>query len=895
MTIPRRAREQWPFRAASADIERMAKSSRNSSARSDASEADADVTTPVESRDLARRRLLWVVAAALYTGLLASLASFHSSDWPTHVVAIPTDPPLNLCGRFGAAVAYSLNFTFGFGVWLPVIYLGVLLVFVAFGKTLAHPFVRFVGCLLAMAAFGALHAEWFPTVGPLTGVDAGIVPMWFADELHWRFGPVGSTLILLSALSIGAVVAADALVFMVPGAVARALSFLAPVWETDWKGHATALRERVSSMFPQTAPAASSRARRAAARPAISVAKPVDSDELLDEDEHVDEFEEDESSDEDELDEVTTTTKSVVETKPTNEVVERSPLSEDELRAKIEKLPIKMTAKVSVVKLRDQDIPRTADYSGYQFPTLDLLEEPEGNYSVKMEAFVREQAELLTRTLAEYGIEGEITHIESGPVVTLFSVELAAGTRVARLETISKDIARALQAPNVRIIPNMVGRTSVGIEVPNKQKEKVRLKELMSSGHAAGMMLPMFLGKDSAGEPLVLDLTKMPHMLIAGTTGSGKSVCMNTIIMSWLYTKRPDELKLVLVDPKMVEMAQFSEIPHLACPVVTEMSKAAAILEWAVTKMEERYELLKEAGVRDIRSFNELGEAELRERMSPGDEIEWAKVPKKMHYMVFVIDELADLMMTNKDVEQSIVRLAQKARAVGIHLILATQRPQATVVTGLIKSNMPCRVSFKVASGTDSRIVLDQKGAELLLGQGDMLVVTPTQTDARRSQGTLVEDKEARAVTKFLKTVAAPSFERQLLTIRSGAIASGGDGGEHAGANGGELERDPMFDSAVEIMIESGRGSVSLLQRRLAIGYGRASRLVDQMGQAGILGDHKGSVAREVVVTMEEWARMKEMRDESELKGTVFQKSYANSVSDDEALRFHDEEDGDDE
>ena len=542
-----------------------------------------------------------------------------------------------------------------------------------------------------------------------------------------------------------------------------------------------------------------------------------------------------------------------------------------------------MTAKTPTTNLRDQDIPRTENYEGYQFPTLDLLEEPESNYSEKMESYVREQAGLLTRTLATYGIEGEITHIESGPVVTLYSVELAAGTRVARIETIAKDIARSLQAQNVRIIPNMVGRSAVGIEVPNKQKEKVRLKELMSSGHAANMMLPMFLGKDSAGEPLVLDLTKMPHMLIAGTTGSGKSVCMNTIIMSWLYTKRPDELKLVLVDPKMVEMAQFSEIPHLACPVITEMNKAAAILEWAVTKMEERYELLKEAGVRDIKSFNALTEAELREAIAPADEIEWAKVPKKLPYMVFVIDELADLMMTAKEVEHSIVRIAQKARAVGIHLILATQRPQATVVTGLIKSNMPCRVGFKVASGTDSRIVLDQKGAELLLGQGDMLVVTPTQTDARRCQGTLVDDKEARAVTKFLKTVAAPSFERQLLTIRSGAIANTGEGG-----GGEDVVRDELFDKAVEIIIESGRGSVSLLQRRLAIGYGRASRLVDQMGLAGILGEHKGSVAREVVVTMDDWQRMKLIRDEQERSGTVFQGAN-NADQDSEALRFHDE------
>ncbi len=895
----------------------MAKTARNASTRTGASEADTDVTNPATDGDLNRRRIVWVLLAALYVCLFVSLSSFRSTDWPTHVVATPTDPPLNLCGRFGAAAAYWLYSTLGFGVWIPVAYFGVLLGFTAFGRPIAHPFVRFVGCLIAMCAFGALHAEWFPTVGPLTGVDAGLVPMFFADEMHARFGPVGASIAFLAGLAVGAIVAADALVAMLPGAMKRSLAFLAPVWEYDWKGFFVSLRERFSAMFPQPAVAGGRRtstARRSSARPAVAVAKPVEADESADEsaeEEEIADEEEDAIEDENdaEIDEeidsddeiaasnedenagtapaVAATT--VTETKPDTSG-ERAPLSEDELRAKIEKLPIKMTAKTSTTKLRDEDIPRTENYEGYQFPTLELLEEPEGNYGEKMEAYVREQAELLTRTLATYGLEGEITHIESGPVVTLYSVELAAGTRVARLETISKDIARALQAPNVRIIPNMVGRTAVGIEVPNKQKEKVRLKELMSSGHASGMMLPMFLGKDSAGEPLVLDLTKMPHMLIAGTTGSGKSVCMNTIIMSWLYTKRPDELKLVLVDPKMVEMAQFSEIPHLACPVITEMGKAAAILEWAVNKMEERYELLKEAGVRDIKSFNALSESELKEVIAPADEVEWAKVPKKLPYMVFVIDELADLMMTNKEVEQSIVRIAQKARAVGIHLILATQRPQATVVTGLIKSNMPCRVGFKVASGTDSRIVLDQKGAELLLGQGDMLVVTPSQTDARRCQGTLVDDKEARAVTKFLKTVAAPSFERQLLTIRSGQVANSGNSGEAGEGGAVETERDELFDKAVEIIIESGRGSVSLLQRRLAIGYGRASRLVDQMGLAGILGEHKGSVAREVIVTMDEWKRMQELRDEQERSGTVFQSHYDNSDADSDALKFHDEE-----
>jgi S-DNA-T family DNA segregation ATPase FtsK/SpoIIIE len=463
--------------------------------------------------------------------------------------------------------------------------------------------------------------------------------------------------------------------------------------------------------------------------------------------------------------------------------------------------------------------------------------------------------------------------------VTLYSVELAPGTRVARLETISKDIARALQAPNIRIIPNMVGRTAVGIEVPNRQKEKVRLKELMSGKQSEGMLLPMFLGKDSAGEPLVLDLTKMPHMLISGTTGSGKSVCMNTIIMSWLYTKRPDELKLVLVDPKMVEMSQFSDIPHLMCPVVTEMNKAAGILEWAVNKMEERYELLKDAGVRDIRGYNELGETELVARLNPSNDLEKAKLPKKLPYMVFVIDELADLMMTNKEVETSIVRIAQKARAVGIHLILATQRPQANVVTGLIKSNMPCRCSFKVASGMDSRIVLDHKGAELLLGQGDMLVLTPSSTELKRCQGTLVTDGETRKVAKFLKEVAAPNFERTLVAIKGTQAQQAESGGGMEGGGLNAAEKDPLFEKAVEIIIESGRGSVSLLQRRLAIGYGRASRLVDQMGLAGILGEHNGSVAREVVITMDDWKRMKAMAEEHAADGTVFDPK---NVSDDE-------------
>ncbi len=504
----------------------------------------------------------------------------------------------------------------------------------------------------------------------------------------------------------------------------------------------------------------------------------------------------------------------------------------------------------------------------YRFPGLDLLEEPEANFSLKLEEYVRSQAEALEAALKQYKIDGEVVGIESGPVITLYEVRLAPGTKVAQVNAVDSDIARALKAVNIRIVSNMAGRDTVGIEVPNEVKEKVRLKELMSnSDRFSKMRLPTFLGKDAAGEPLIEDLAKMPHMLIAGTTGSGKSVCMNTIIMGFLYTKKPSELKMVLVDPKMVELSQFKDIPHLMCPVVTDTGKAAAILEWACTKMDERYELLADAGCRDIAAYNELPFEELAERLNAKTPEEQARVPRKLPYMVFVIDELADLIMTNKEVEHSIVRIAQKARAVGMHLILATQRPQANVVTGLIKSNMPARIAFKVASGMDSRIVLDQKGGELLLGQGDMLFLSPNTHKLMRAQGTLVDDREIRRVVKFMKDIATPSFERQLLQLRSnGSQAQDEDkilqSENHSSASLKAAQEDPMFNRAVEIVLETKRGSVSLLQRRLAIGYTRASRLIDLMGIAGIISDHKGSVARDVQITIDEWEAMKQMASE---------------------------------
>jgi S-DNA-T family DNA segregation ATPase FtsK/SpoIIIE len=880
-------------------------------------------------------RILWVLAAGAWLFAVASLFSVDPSDWPSHAVAVQHDPPANLGGRAGAMLAYQLLLVFGGSVWLLVIGSGASLVITASGRALGHGGVRAVGLLLATIALGGLHALLVPGWGLLVGTSPGLLGLAAATELGHRFSGVMVGLILVVALLIGLITAADRFMSSLPrrgaqllGRAAEAfrgtrsvlqaanpaglLRTVRAAWparlqpvvigrplegdraEQEWS-EAQVDQEELSEERPEPASRASRQSHRAG--PGVDAEESVSpasrrkraatrvsdaTDESLDASGQ--EGDEDEDSTTVDAPEVSASPVGAAPRSATGaEAVAaaaaaageesgapRQQLSEEELRAKIAKLPLRMTGRTKHVA-RDEDVSRSPStepsLEGYKFPSLELLENPETNYSERMESLVREQARVLEQALQTFSIDAEVVGIESGPVVTLFSVQLAPGTRVARLQTISSDIARSLQAHNIRILPNTAGKTTVGIEVPNLQKEKVRLKELMSGGHSEGMMLPMFLGKDASGEPLVADLTRMPHMLIAGTTGSGKSVCMNTIIMSWLYTKRPDELKLVLVDPKMVEMSQFADIPHLMCPVVTEMGRAAAILEWAVGKMEERYELLREAAVRDIASFNALGEVELYERFQPQSDAERAAIPKQLPYMVFVIDELADLMMTNKEVEHSIVRIAQKARAVGIHLILATQRPQANVVTGLIKSNMPCRASFKVASGMDSRIVLDSKGAELLLGQGDMLFLNPKTSEIRRAQGTLVSDNEIRRVTRFLKDVAAPSFERALLVIRPASSEAQGEGGE--GVDDGE--RDPLFDQAVEIMIESGRGSVSLLQRRLAIGYSRASRLVDQMGQAGILGDHKGSVAREVMVSKEEWARMKTMRDEAEREGTVFE------------------------
>jgi S-DNA-T family DNA segregation ATPase FtsK/SpoIIIE len=490
-----------------------------------------------------------------------------------------------------------------------------------------------------------------------------------------------------------------------------------------------------------------------------------------------------------------------------------------------------------------------SDATDYDLPGIELLDPGVVFSYEEQEKEVRRKAKILEKTFADFGFNIRVVEIQTGPVIAQFEVELEAGLRLSRITGLADDLAIALRVPSVRIVAPLPGKNTVGIEVPNNERQIVHLREVMeeANGKALKMQIPVYLGKDVAGLPLVVDLTKLPHLLIAGRTGTGKSVCLNSIIVSMLMTRRPDEVRMLMIDPKMVELSPYKCLPHLMHPVVTDMRKAEAILGWAVEKMEERYHLLARAGVRHISVYNQLGEEELMERIQPEDDEERKQIPTHMPYIVIVADELADLMMTAaKEVESHIIRLAQKSRAVGIHLVLATQKPTVDVITGLIKSNLPARIAFQVASRTDSRVVLDEMGADRLLGNGDMLFLSSITNTVERGQGTYLSDDEISRVIGAVAT-SEPQFVKELIQLKTSLP----DGDKKKFS-----DRDELYESAIDIVVREGRGSVSLLQRSLGIGYGRGARLIDFMAEDGIVGPYNGSQAREILITLAQWEEM---------------------------------------
>ncbi|TRZ99170.1 MAG: DNA translocase FtsK, partial [Rhodocyclaceae bacterium] len=515
-------------------------------------------------------------------------------------------------------------------------------------------------------------------------------------------------------------------------------------------------------------------------------------------------------------------------------------------------LEIPKAPKVEARIEKERQAPLFFDAPGGALPPLHLLDEPSHSAEDLPGPDTLEfTSRLIERKLADFGVEVKVLAAYPGPVVTRYEIEPAIGVKGSQILGLAKDLARALSLVSIRVVETVPGKSCMALELPNPKRQTVRLTEIVGSKayHNLHAPLAIALGKDISGQPMVVDLAKMPHLLVAGTTGSGKSVGINAMILSLVYKSEPKDVRLILVDPKMLELSVYEGIPHLLAPVVTDMSKAANALHWCVGEMERRYKLMSALGVRNLSGFNnKIHEAQKIGSHVPNPFSLTPEAPEPlatMPYIVVFIDELADLMMVvGKKVEELIARLAQKARASGIHLILATQRPSVDVITGLIKANIPTRISFQVSSKIDSRTILDQMGAETLLGQGDMLFLAPGTGLPVRVHGAFVSDSEVHRVVEHLKKVAVPEYVEGMLDAPS---AEGGAAGESDAAEAG-AEDDPMYDQAVEIVLKTRRPSISLVQRHLRIGYNRAARLIEQMERAGLVSSMNGAGSREVLV-----------------------------------------------
>ena len=499
---------------------------------------------------------------------------------------------------------------------------------------------------------------------------------------------------------------------------------------------------------------------------------------------------------------------------------------------------------------RERQVSLFGNIGSNALPELSLLDEPDEHFERVSDEALQAISQTLEIKLADFGISAEVVSVHPGPVITRFEIQPAAGIKVSQISNLAKDLARSLSTISVRVVEVIPGKTTIGIELPNENREVVRLSETFKAPVFADSKSPLTLalGKDISGEPVVADLAKMPHLLVAGTTGSGKSVALNAMILSLLYNATPEEVRLIMIDPKMLELSIYDDIPHLLTPVVTDMKDASAALRWCVAEMEQRYKLMSALKVRNIAGFNnkvkaaENAKQPLKDPLHPKESEEEADDLHTLPYIVVVVDELADMMMlVGKKVEELIARLAQKARAAGIHLVLATQRPSVDVLTGLIKSNIPTRVAFQVSSKVDSRTILDQMGAEQLLGHGDMLYMPPGTALPMRVHGAFVDDHEVHNVVESLKANGRPQYDDEVLTGKPEP-----DPGL-ATVTEEDVESDPLYDQAVRIVTETRKASISGVQRRLKIGYNRAARMVEAMEHVGIVTELGSNGQREVL------------------------------------------------
>jgi len=761
---------------------------------------------------------LVLFAATVFIGL--SLLSFNPADPPARLMFPMRAEPSNWCGETGAKLAFGLRSAFGLGAW------AVLAALVAYDARLItrgpdeRAKQKICGAALIIGVFCvALHLVAPGLRGGQIVGSGGYVGAWGAILCEQHFAGLGTLVLLGSVFSAGLLLATD-------------LPFV--VWTIKLAFFPVLLINRIAFGKKQDVEPID---RRGAFGRRQTTAKKKKSESDVE-------------------------SVPMVEKSESVSIPQSIPLASDDPSpavAAVDSKEIRVNPPVTAKSQADEVMAKleaasqaSPDDLPFTLPPLDLLEHPAEFPFELLAKKARLAAVTLEKTFQEFGLNVRVVEIDTGPVITQFELELEAGLRLNKVTALADDLAIALRVPAVRVVAPIPGKNTVGVEVPNEKQVMVRLRELIEASpkELEDKRIPIFLGKDVSGRPLVIDMCKMPHLLIAGRTGTGKSVCLNTLILSMLLTRTPDQVKLLLIDPKMVELSPYKRVPHLMHPVITDMKKAEAVLAWAVDKMEERYDLLSRVGVRHLDSYNKLDHAVRLERMGVDLASEEAgQIPQHMPYIVIVADEMADLMMTSgKDVENHIIRLAQKSRAVGIHLVLATQKPTVDVITGLIKSNLPARISFQVASRTDSRVVLDENGADRLLGNGDMLFLAPGTSNLTRAQGTYVSDEEVNAVIDYYAEYE-PEYSTEL--ARLSTAGTGGAGGTNF------KDRDELYEQAIDVVVREGRGSVSLLQRALGIGYGRAARLVDFMAEDGIVGDYNGAQAREVLYTPEQWAELR--------------------------------------
>jgi S-DNA-T family DNA segregation ATPase FtsK/SpoIIIE len=806
--------------------------------------------------------------------LAAAVLSFNPADPPSGAVYPPNYPVRNWCGTIGAQIAYHVLAAIGDAAYPMLLFLlsGAFL-WIAKSK-LEDKIFRIVGAMMLVLTVSVASAM-MAVEARLPEGNGGILGLSIWMFLEPRLGKFGAWLLLAPVTIVGLLLLADTWLIILPVAaykwlrdrargpsmrLAEAAVATAGAAGTRLFGAVGALGTAAASVGGGGGTAVAQREEEAPPKPTARKQRKAKTD--------------DDAPDADGTDANKAREDGTAKDAATKAA---EPADGDAGGEKNSRTPTPPARAIVIRNNRPATQPDEADEDfaftplastprnqDYQLPSVDILEDPDYTAKGEDEGHMREQAVVLAKTLKEFGIEAEVVAIETGPVVTQYEIALAPGIKVGKVIALADDIAISLKAPNVRIVAPLPNKDTIGVEVPNAHRLVVRLKEIVLAAKEASdrMGLPLFLGKDATGDPLVKDLAGMPHLLIAGTTGSGKSVCLNTIIMSLLLTRTPDDLRMVLIDPKMVELSVFNRLPHLLCPVVNDMRKAEAILGWLVEKMEERYRTLSQASVRNIASYNRLTREEIIEKFKPASPEQEAKLMFHMPHICVIVDELADLMMVAaKEVEGHVTRLAQKSRAVGIHLVMATQRPSVDVLTGLIKSNLPVRISFQVTTRIDSRTILDSMGAEKLLGQGDMLFMVPGASKFIRAQGAYISDTDIQKLLDFIATTSEPDFQRELVQIKTGDE-------EGDLRDVGDLQAygadDDLYNQSVEIVLEHERGSVSLLQRRLGIGYGRAARLIDQMAEDGIVGEYKGSQAREILLTLDQWNAMKQQRRQDE-------------------------------